>query len=204
MCRCGSGGVVWGLVEGLQIGLPPLLHFGSKELQQRVAPECLQGRKVICLCISEPYAGSDVAALRTTAVKDGKGNYVVNGEKKWITNGMFADFFTVAVRTGGEGGKGLSFLLLEAGMPGIGRKQMECSGVWASGTAFITFDNVVVPASNLIGVENEGFKASAVRSGMLARSLHALTLPLLLSQYIMHNFNHGARLWPVRPYSFRA
>ena len=168
---------MWGLVEGLQIGLPPLLHFASKELQQRVAPECLQGRKVICLCISEPYAGSDVAALRTSAVKDGKGNYIVNGEKKWITNGMFADFFTVAVRTGGEGGKGLSFLLLEAGMAGIGRKQMECSGVWASGTAFITFDNVVVPASNLIGVENEGFKARFWSHSAAA----ALTLPLALT-----------------------
>ena len=73
VCRCGSGGVVWGLVEGLQIGLPPVLHFGSPQLKQRVAPECLQGRKVICLCISEPYAGSDVAALRTTAVKDSSG-----------------------------------------------------------------------------------------------------------------------------------
>ena len=71
---------------------------------------------------------------------------------------MFADYFTVAVRTGGPGAAGLSFLLLEASMPGIERKQMDCSGVWASGTAFITFDNVKVPASNLIGVENEGFK----------------------------------------------
>ena len=68
---------MWGLVEGLQIGLPPVLHFGSPQLKQRVAPECLQGRKVICLCISEPYAGSDVAALRTTAVKDPSGKVSV-------------------------------------------------------------------------------------------------------------------------------
>lgn len=79
---------------------------------------------------------------------------------------MFADYFTVAVRTGGAGAKGLSFLLLEKSMPGITCKQMDCSGVWASGTAFITFDNVRVPACNLIGVENEGFK------------------------YVMYNFNH--------------
>jgi len=178
-------------VEGLQIGLPPILHFGSAALKARVAPDCLQGRKVICLCISEPYAGSDVAALRTTAVKDASGDYyTVNGEKKWITNGerkrhgahraaradelrcgagMFADYFTVAVRTGGPGNAGLSFLLLEASMPGISRKQMDCSGVWASGTAFITFDNVRVPAANLIGVENQGFK------------------------YVMYNFNHEVR-----------
>jgi alkylation response protein AidB-like acyl-CoA dehydrogenase len=79
---------------------------------------------------------------------------------------MFADYFTVAVRTGGPGAKGLSFLLLEKSMPGITCKQMDCSGVWASGTAFITFDNVEVPVSNLIGAENEGFK------------------------YVMYNFNH--------------
>jgi alkylation response protein AidB-like acyl-CoA dehydrogenase len=75
--------VVWGLVEGLQIGLPPLLHFGSAALKARVAPDCLQGRKVICLCISEPYAGSDVAALRTTAVKDASGQVSATGGTRW-------------------------------------------------------------------------------------------------------------------------
>lgn len=84
--RCGSGGAVWGLVEGLQIGLPPVLHFACEALRARVAPPCLRGEKIICLCISEPYAGSDVAALRATAVKDPGGEfYTVNGEKKWIT-----------------------------------------------------------------------------------------------------------------------
>ncbi|KAK3281502.1 hypothetical protein CYMTET_10710 [Cymbomonas tetramitiformis] len=167
ICRCGSGGVVWGLVEGLQIGLPPVLHFGSKSLKDRVAPDCLQGKAVICLCISEPYAGSDVAALRCTAVKDPTGShYVVNGEKKWITNGMFADYFTVAVRTGGPGNKGLSMLLLDKSMPGIECTQMQCTGVWASGTAYVTFTDVKVPVENLIGVENNGFKQ------------------------IMYNFNH--------------
>ena len=68
--------------------------------------------------------------------------YVVNGEKKWITNGMFADYFTVAVRTGGKGMGGISLLLLEKGMPGIECKQMDCMGVWASGTAYITFEDV--------------------------------------------------------------
>ena len=67
---------------------------------------------------------------------------MVNGEKKWITNGMFADYFTVAVRTGGKGMGGISLLLLEKGMPGIECKQMDCMGVWASGTAYITFEDV--------------------------------------------------------------
>ena len=84
LCRCASGGLVWGIVGGLGIGLPPVLHFGSPALQDKVAPGCLAGEKFICLAITEPYAGSDVAAIRTTAVKDASGkNYIVNGEKKW-------------------------------------------------------------------------------------------------------------------------
>ena len=84
LCRCASGGLVWGIVGGLGIGLPPVLHFGSQALQDKVVPGCLAGDKFICLAITEPYAGSDVAAIRTTAVKDASGkNYIVNGEKKW-------------------------------------------------------------------------------------------------------------------------
>jgi alkylation response protein AidB-like acyl-CoA dehydrogenase len=158
LCRCASGGMVWAVCGGLGIGLPPVLHFGSPELQDRVAPGCLAGDKFICLAITEPLAGSDVAAIRTTAVKDPSGKfYVVNGEKKWITNGVFADFFTVAVRTGGPGAGGISLLLVERG-PGVTTKQMDCQGVWASGTTYITFDDVKVPVENLIGAENDGFK----------------------------------------------
>jgi len=117
----------------------------------------LSGEKLICLCISEPEAGSDVANLVTTAKRVGD-HYIVNGAKKWITNGMFSDFFTVAVRTGGPGMKGLSLLLLEKGMPGIGLRHMKCSGVWPSGTTFITLEDVKVPVSNLIGKEGDGFR----------------------------------------------
>ena len=143
------------------------MNFGGKHLQDKVVKDCLQGRKFICLAITEPYAGSDVAGLRTTAVKDPSGKfYVVNGEKKWITNGVFCDFFTVAVRTGGEGAGGISLLLLERGMKGLETKQMKCMGVWPSGTTYITMEDVHVPVENLIGAENQGFK------------------------YIMYNFNH--------------
>jgi alkylation response protein AidB-like acyl-CoA dehydrogenase len=114
---------------------------------------------VICLAITEPSAGSDVANLRTTATKSADGKtFVVNGEKKWITNGVFADYFTVAVRTGGEGMGGISLLLLERSMPGITTRQMKCSGAWCSGTTYITFEDVVVPVENLVGKENQGFK----------------------------------------------
>ena len=165
--RAGSGGLMWAIFGGLSIGLPPVLNFGSQYLKDKVAKDCLTGKKVICLAITEPYAGSDVAAIQTSAeLSEDKQYYIVNGEKKWITNGVFADYFTVAVRTGGEGMGGISLLLLERNMEGITTKQMKCSGVWPSGTTYITLEDVKVPVSNLIGKENSGFK------------------------YIMYNFNH--------------
>jgi alkylation response protein AidB-like acyl-CoA dehydrogenase len=167
--RAGSGGVVWSLFGGLSIGLPPVMLFANKQLRDKVVKPCLAGDKVICLAITEPTAGSDVAALKCTAVLNAsKTHYVVNGIKKWITNGVYADFFTVACRTGkpDSGMSGLSLLLIEKSMKGVTPRQMKCSGVWPSGTSIISFDNVMVPVSNLIGKENEGFK------------------------YIMTNFNH--------------
>ncbi|KAK3233931.1 hypothetical protein CYMTET_40827 [Cymbomonas tetramitiformis] len=166
LSRCASGGVLWGLAGGMGIGLPPVYKFADKALKDKVVPDVLAGKKIICLAITEPYAGSDVANLRCTAEKTPCGQfYVVNGEKKWITNGVFADYFTVAVRTGGKGMNGVSLLLVERS-EGVETKQMDCMGVWSSGTTYVTFTDVKVPVSNLIGQENAGF------------------------QYIMLNFNH--------------
>jgi len=167
LSRAGSGGFLWGIAGGLTIGGPPVLRRGSEELKKRVMPQVLTGEKIICLAITEPTAGSDVAGLRTSAVKEeGGDHYIVNGEKKWITNGIFADYFTVAVRTGDKGMDGISLLLLEKGMEGLETKKMKTSGVWSSGTTYITFEDVKVPAGNLLGRENQGFR------------------------YIMDNFNH--------------
>lgn len=141
--------------------LTPVLRFGSDYLKNKVAPDCLAGKKIICLAVTEPTGGSDVASLRTRAEKTPDGKfYIVNGEKKFITNGVFADYFTVAVRTGppGSGMGGISFLLLEKTMPGIKTRRMDMQGVWASGTTYITFEDVRVPVENLIGEENHGFK----------------------------------------------
>ncbi|CAG8744022.1 10240_t:CDS:2, partial [Racocetra fulgida] len=139
----------------LGIGLPPIIKFGSDELKQRVAPECYAGTKNICLAITEPYAGSDVANIRTEAKLTDDGEfYIVNGEKKWITNGVLADYFTTAVRAGGPGMGGISLLLIERSRPGVKTRQMQCSGVWASGTAYVTFEDVKVPKSNIVGKEN--------------------------------------------------
>ena len=154
--RCGSGGVLWGLLEGVHIGLPPVLNFGSEALRRRVGLNVLRGEKTICLCITEPWAGSDVANIRCVAKRSADGTkYVVSGEKKWITNWIWADYFTVAVRTGGPGMGGISLLVVEKTMKGVETKRMDCMGVWASGTTFVTFDDVEVPAENLIGEENQ-------------------------------------------------
>merc|ERR1719437_287304 len=105
-----------GLGAGFCIGLPPVLHFAPAHIRDKVVPEVLRGDKRICLAISEPAAGSDVAGMLTTATKtpDGK-HYIVNGVKKWITNGMFADYFVTAVRTG-QGRNGISMLFISRDM----------------------------------------------------------------------------------------
>merc|ERR1719424_2214853 len=156
LSRVGGGGV-WAIMGGLGIGLPPILTFGSEELKARVAPGCLSGEKVICLCITEPTAGSDVANVQTKAVDKGD-HYIVSGTKKWITNGIYADYFTVLCRTGGAGAGGQSMLLIEKTMPGVITTKMKCMGVWPSGTTMVEFEDVKVPKANIIGVAGLGFK----------------------------------------------
>ncbi|KAI9762787.1 MAG: hypothetical protein M4579_000139 [Chaenotheca gracillima] len=159
LSRAGSGGFVWNIIGGFGIGGPPLIKFGQKSLVDRIMPSILSGDKRICLAITEPDAGSDVANLTCEAKlsEDGK-HYIVNGEKKWITNGIWSDYFTTAVRTGGEGMNGISVLLIERSMGGVSTRKMECQGVWGSGTTYVTFEDVKVPVENLLGKENQGFK----------------------------------------------
>ncbi len=155
MCRPGAGGIPASLLTH-GIGLPPIIAMGSEEMQQRIAPQVLSGETIICLGITEPGGGSDVANLRTRADLRGD-HYVVTGEKTYITSGMRADYITLAVRTGGEGMGGVSLLLVEMDRPGITRTALQKMGWHASDTATIHFDNVEVPVSNLIGPENQGF-----------------------------------------------
>ena len=166
--RAGSGGLVWNLVGGFGIGCPPVVKFGKKPLVDRVLPGILNGDKRICLAITEPDAGSDVANLTCEAklTEDGK-HYIVNGEKKWITNGIWCDYFTTAVRTGGPGMNGVSVLLIEREHGGVSTRRMDCQGVWASGTTYITFEDVKVPVENLIGKENQGFKGNKALQPLL-------------------------------------
>ena len=151
----GSGGVASGLFSHT-IGAPPIAVAGSDALKARVLPGILAGEKIAALAITEPSGGSDVAQLTTTARRDGA-CYVVNGGKLFITSGMRADYFTVAVRTGGPGAGGVSLLLVEGDTPGLSRSPLKKMGWWASDTAELFFENCRVPAANLIGEEGQGF-----------------------------------------------
>jgi alkylation response protein AidB-like acyl-CoA dehydrogenase len=150
--RCGARGYGDGLLGGKVIGLPPVLNFGNPDLQAKVVPEVLSGKKFICLAISEAQAGSDVFGLQTNAKKteDGK-HWIVNGTKKWITNGTFADYFTVGCKTE----DGFTVILVERG-EGVHTRQIQTSYSTTAGTAFITFDNVKVPVENTLGPEGGG------------------------------------------------
>jgi len=155
--RCGSAGVFLSCFLTLSIALPPILHSASSYIKEKVARDCITARKVIALAVTEPSAGSDVANIETTAKREGD-FYIINGSKKFITSGMKADFFTVAVRTGGEGLTGISLLLVERQTPGFTQRRMKTQGMWCSNTAYLFFDDCKVPAKNLIGKENQGFK----------------------------------------------
>jgi acyl-CoA dehydrogenase len=137
-----------------------VVTFGSEELKRRVLPAVLAGERIAALAITEPSGGSDVAALRTTAVRDGD-HYVVNGEKTFITSGLRADYLTVAVRTDptAKGAAGLSLLVVEGDTPGLTRSSLAKMGWWSSDTAHLRFEGCRVPAANLLGPEGAGFLA---------------------------------------------
>lgn len=157
LARSGVGGIGATLCVH-SIGLPPVANFASAEIKQMVMPGVLAGSKRISLGITEPGGGSDVANIQTTAKRDGD-NYIVNGAKTFITGGMNANWTSTAVRTGGEGPSGVSMLLIAMDTEGVSRTPLQRKqGWWCSDTATIYFDNVKVPAGNLIGQENQGFQ----------------------------------------------
>lgn len=168
-----SGGVFAGLLSH-NIGLPPILRHGSAALQREVVPPVLRGEKVAALAITEPGGGSDVAALRTTARRDGD-DFIVDGEKTFITSGLRADYLTVAVRTveadvypddggrpGGRqmprGAQGISLLVVPGDSAGLTRTPLHKMGWHCSDTAQLHFDKVRVPARYLVGAPGEGMR----------------------------------------------
>lgn len=151
-----------GTVVGLHshgIAMPPVRALGTPAQKEKFLRPVLAGEKVASLAITEPDAGSDVARIRTRAVRDGD-VFVVDGRKTFITSGCRADLVVVAVRTGGEGHGGISLLVVERGTPGfsVGRK-LDKMGWSASDTAELVFEGCRVPAANLLGPENAGFLA---------------------------------------------
>jgi alkylation response protein AidB-like acyl-CoA dehydrogenase len=158
LARCRSGGVGAGLTLHEAIALPIVNAFGTEEQKQRYLVPGLRGEKIGALCVTEPNTGSDVGALQTRAVRDSD-EFVITGSKMFITNGVRADFYIVACKTEREiGHRGISQILVEKGTPGftVSRK-LDKLGWRASDTAELSFDEVRVPVSNLMGTENQGF-----------------------------------------------
>ena len=156
LMRCGSAGVVAGL-GSLDIAVPPIFTAGTEEQKARFVAPVLKGDRIAALGITEPGAGSHVAGISTAAVREG-GCYRVDGGKIYITSGCRADQLTCAVRTGGEGYKGVSLLIIESSTPGYSvSKPLDKMGWRASDTAQIFFDGCLVPVENLLGQEGLGF-----------------------------------------------
>ncbi len=216
----GSGGVVASLFTH-GIALPHIVRSGSPELIERYVRPTLAGALIGALAVTEPGAGSDVAGLRTRAVRDGDG-WIVNGSKTYITSGVRADFVTAAVRTGGPGWGGISLLVIDKGLPGFGvGAPLDKMGWRCSDTAELSFDDVRVPAGNLVGAEGEGFTgimqqfqperlALAVQAYATAQRCLDLTLawvkdretfgrPLASRQVVRHKLAEMARqVWAAR------
>lgn len=156
LTRSTSGGVAAGLMSHT-IALPPILALGTREQKERFISPVLRGEKIAALGVTEPGGGSDVASVRTRAVRDGD-HYVINGGKTMITSGVRADQVTLAVRTGEPGHRGVSLIVVETDRPGFSvSKKLRKLGWWASDTAELAFDGVRVPAGNLLGREGAGF-----------------------------------------------
>jgi acyl-CoA dehydrogenase len=156
LMRSGSGGLVAGL-GSLDIAIPPIVRHGTPEQKERFVKPVIAGDRIAALAITEPGGGSDVANLKTTAVRDGD-QYIVNGNKTFITSGCRAEQVTCAVRTGDEGAHGISFIVIEKDTPGFAvSPKLKKTGWWASDTAELFFDDCRVPVANLVGAENQGF-----------------------------------------------
>jgi len=158
LARSGCGGLGMALAVQSEMATPPIAKFGTDEQKERYLAPAIRGEKIASLGISEPNAGSDVANIETTAVRDGD-DWVINGRKIFITNGVRADFITLVTRTDkAQGYDGFSLFLVDKDTPGftVSRK-LDKLGMRASDTAELAFDDVRVPSSALLGTEGKGF-----------------------------------------------
>jgi alkylation response protein AidB-like acyl-CoA dehydrogenase len=160
MARAGSGGLAMGVAVHTDMAMPPILAFGTDEQKEEWLVPAIRGEKILCLGITEPDAGSDVAGIKTRAVYDeANDEYVINGSKTYITNGHRADVIVLVTKTDAEAGyDGFSLFLVPMDAPGVIReKKLEKLGMHASDTALLAFQDVRVPASALLGEKGKGF-----------------------------------------------
>ncbi|QXP74420.1 acyl-CoA dehydrogenase family protein [Tenacibaculum sp. HL-MS23] len=155
--KINSGGFAANMWAHAYLAMTHLNKEGDDRIKKEYLTPSINGDMIGCLCISEPFGGSDVAGMRTTAIKKGD-TYVINGSKTFITNGVYSDYLVVAAKTNPEDKhKGMSILLVDRNTPGISSTKLDKLGWRASDTAEIAFDNVVIPAENLMGEEGKGF-----------------------------------------------
>lgn len=152
-----SGGFAAAIWAHAYLAMTHLNAEGDDRIKKEYLAPSITGEKIGCLCITEPFGGSDVAGMRSTAVKEGA-HYILNGSKTFITNGVYSDYLVVAAKTAPElGGKGMSIFVIDRDTPGISATKLDKLGWRASDTGEIAFDNVKIPAENLMGEENKGF-----------------------------------------------
>src|ERR687893_1306609 len=158
--RAECGGLAMGVAVHTDMAMPPILAFGTEEQKQEWVVPAIRGEKILCLGITEPDAGSDVAGIKTRAVRDeASGEWVINGSKTYITNGHRADVIVLVTKTDAEAGyDGFTLFLVPMDAPGVIREaRLEKLGMHASDTALLAFDDVRVPDSAVLGQEGKGF-----------------------------------------------
>ena len=158
MVHANSGGLTMGVAVHTDMAMPPILAFGTEEQKQEWVVPAIKGEKILCLGITEPDAGSDVAGIKTRAVKDGD-DYIINGSKTYITNGHRADVIVLVTKTDPEAGyDGFTLFLVPMNAPGVIReKKLEKLGMHASDTALLAFQDVRVPETAVLGQVGKGF-----------------------------------------------
>jgi alkylation response protein AidB-like acyl-CoA dehydrogenase len=159
MTRSRSGGLATGIAVHTDMATAPILAFGTEEQKQEYLAPSIRGEKISCLGITEPDAGSDVAGIRTRAVRDDSGDFVINGSKTYITNGIRADYIVLVVKTDPDAGyDGFTLFLVPMDAPGVIReKALEKLGMHASDTALLAFQDVRVGPEAVLGEEGKGF-----------------------------------------------
>ena len=155
--KVNSGGFAANMWAHAYLAMTHLNKEGDDRIKREYLTPSIDGDKIGCLCITEPFGGSDVAGMRTTAVKKGD-KYIINGSKTFITNGVYSDYLVVAAKTDPKDKyKGMSIFVMDRDTPGISSTKLDKLGWRASDTAEIAFDNVEIPAENLMGEEGKGF-----------------------------------------------